>query len=583
MQVPDASDRKRRKVDGVERKLDIVRRRIRNQNVFHRIQQREIHKLKPGTPWHVTRDFYKNIFPNFTVVNVEKPPCFLRKFSPDGRHFLAFSADQTSVEIFEFKGCDAAENLLSSVSSDVMHEKSSRLQNPAIKAFYDRVKEQLFATFFKRKHLVPVATEGQHLNRECSLFTEDSRYVIVSAACHTRQEPRPAFSDIYTNNESISPNPRSPLENYTLHVVNIKTGVLCFSREFNCDKIFPSHNQGLYLYRNTLAILSVQHQTIYIFQVTNDGELIETNTIGRFCFDDDQFVLSNLRDPAAEEALRMPYAEKPINSLKHRILVHLYKQAEKQGREHVRRFHQHFEFLCSLRMWKMQLLDENHLLIKYASEDVVSSRVQEPGAQPSFFVTYNIPDAKVLAVYENTSCDLLSIFERHPDLFRPPGSPADTGNPGQPGGAWQQQAAAAANVHTLKIQKRFKETIINAKYGGHTEAIKRLLAQLPVPAQSHNCSPYLDLSLFSYDDKWISSLERPKSCGDHPIRFYARDSGILKFRIYAGKGGSHPATSSRRLVAFTFHPFEPFAISVQRTSTDYVVNFHFRHARGADG
>ena len=66
---------------------------------------------------------------------------------------------------------------------------------------------------------------------------------------------------------------------------------------------------------------------------------------------------------------------------------------------------------------------------------------------------------------------------------------------------------------------RFKETIINAKFGGHTEAIKRLLAQLPVPAQSHTCSPYFDLSLFSYDDKWISALERPRSCGDHPIRY----------------------------------------------------------------
>lgn len=60
-------------------------------------------------------------------------------------------------------------------------------------------------------------------------------------------------------------------------------------------------------------------------------------------------------------------------------------------------------------------------------------------------------------------------------------------------------------------------------------------------------------------------------------RFYARDSGLLKFCIYAGLLGTKPPPTARRLVAFTFHPTEPFAISVQRTNADYVVNFHIRH------
>lgn len=151
---------------------------------------------------------------------------------------------------------------------------------------------------------------------------------------------------------------------------------------------------------------------------------------------------------------------------------------------------------------------------------------------------------------------------------------------------------------------RFKDTIVNAKYGGHTEAVRRLLGQLPISAQSYSSSPYLDLSLFSYDDKWVSVMERPKTCGDHPIRykttgvcgalfaclsavtvplpsipnrFYARDSGLLKFKIQAGLLGRPVNHAVRRLVAFTFHPFEPFAISVQRTNAEYVVNFHMRH------
>lgn len=74
-------------------------RRIQNQNVVHRLERRRICSGRPGAHWYRVRCFHQNLFPNFTVVNVEKPPCFLRKFSPDGRCFIAFSSDQTSLEV----------------------------------------------------------------------------------------------------------------------------------------------------------------------------------------------------------------------------------------------------------------------------------------------------------------------------------------------------------------------------------------------------------------------------------------------------------------------------------------------------
>ena len=73
---------------------------------------------------------------------------------------------------------------------------------------------------------------------------------------------------MYRNNESVTPNPRSPLEDYSLHIIDLHTGRLCDTRAFKCDKIILSHNQGLYLYRNILAVLSVQQQTIHVFQVS---------------------------------------------------------------------------------------------------------------------------------------------------------------------------------------------------------------------------------------------------------------------------------------------------------------------------
>ena len=121
-----------------------------------------------------------------------------------------------------------------------------------------------------------------------------------------------------------------------------------------------------------------------------------------------------------------------------------------------------------------------------------------------------------------------------------------------------------------------------SRNGGVTEARKRVLAQLPINAQSYSSSPYLDLSLFSYEEKWVSVMERPKVCGDHPIQFYGRESGLLKFRLHPGNPGHarllYPQQNSSRrpLVAITFHPTDPFAISVQKINMDFVVNFHVR-------
>lgn len=49
----------------------------------------------------------------------------------------------------------------------------------------------------------------------------------------------------------------------------------------------------------------------------------------------------------------------------------------------------------SLRMWKMQLLDVDNMLIRYASEDMVTAKVQEPSTQASFFMIYNMTTATV--------------------------------------------------------------------------------------------------------------------------------------------------------------------------------------------
>ena len=73
-------------------------RRLDTQNIVPRLLHREINGSRHKRNFlNTTRGFYTNVYPNYTLINLEKPPCFLRKFTPDGKRFIAFSADQGSV------------------------------------------------------------------------------------------------------------------------------------------------------------------------------------------------------------------------------------------------------------------------------------------------------------------------------------------------------------------------------------------------------------------------------------------------------------------------------------------------------
>ncbi|XP_028982600.1 DET1 homolog isoform X2 [Diachasma alloeum] len=544
------------KIEFVTEECPIKPRKFLPQNIVIRLRRREtIGCLHPGTHVINARQFYQNVFPNYTVVNVEKPPCFLRKFSPDGRYLVAFSADQTSIEVYKYEGASAAAELLVNCDGEFMGDKNDDRS-------FD-IRSSIFHRFFKPKCVVNVVDSNEQLNRECSLFTDDGRYVIVGSAKHIPEDLRPHFYQIYSNNEALTPNPRSPLEDYCLHLVDLRGGKLCDTRRFYTDKIYLSHNQGLYLYKDILAVLSVQHQTIHIFQIL-DGMFINVRTIGRFCLEDEAYLVAS----AWPGGNSRPFRDGTINSLKHKLLVYLYKRAayiSDNGRDpyELRRFYQYFDQYNALRMWKMQLLDTNHILVRYASEEVATLQANDPNAHPALLVVYDMVSAKVLAAYDNASPHMLTQLENFSDFFRN----ADC----------QYICSPSNNIYARLMQQRFKQTIVSARYGGVTEATKRLLSQLPICAQSYSSSPYLDLSLFCYDDKWVSMMERPKACAEHPIRFYARDSGLLKFRMYAGMLGRTTPVVARRLVAFTFHPTDPFAISVQRTNAEYIVSFHVRH------
>lgn len=122
--------------------ITIKPRRIKSQNIVNRLVTRETFGYqKPGTHFHVARQFYQNVFPNFSIINVEKPPCFLRKFSPDGKYCIAFSADQTSLEIYTYQGPAAAGDLLHGAQGECVANRND--------GKHYQIRSQVFGRFFK--------------------------------------------------------------------------------------------------------------------------------------------------------------------------------------------------------------------------------------------------------------------------------------------------------------------------------------------------------------------------------------------------------------------------------------------------
>ena len=300
-------------------------RRIPSQNVVSRLHAREIFGSKfRRAGLDTNRGFYTNVFPNYTLVNVEKPPCYLRKFTPDGKRFIAFSQCQTQLEVYVYKGPSALGKLVHHSPDDNDHLSEGT-------PYSHKIRSVAFDTFFTLEHSIQLTVfGGQQLNRECSLFSEDGDFVIIGSAQFIPEDRHPRLWETMQNNEAVSPNPRNPLEGYTLYSVEISEGILVDKIVFDIDKIFLSHNQGLYLHRDTFAVLSIQHQTIHVFRFSN-GRFTPVMNVGRNLFEDDSYILSATLTADQQMSLPgnfsyEPYREQTINCLKHRLLVFLYKR-----------------------------------------------------------------------------------------------------------------------------------------------------------------------------------------------------------------------------------------------------------------
>lgn len=83
------------------------------QNIVMKLRMRELQagRRRCGMEMHFQRRFYQSVFPNTSVHYVTTPTTGLRDFTPDGKRLIAFGRDAKCVEIYTFKGPQAAGTL----------------------------------------------------------------------------------------------------------------------------------------------------------------------------------------------------------------------------------------------------------------------------------------------------------------------------------------------------------------------------------------------------------------------------------------------------------------------------------------
>ncbi|KAI4352620.1 hypothetical protein L6164_006855 [Bauhinia variegata] len=526
----------------------------RRSNIAARIFERQICTPAPGTSVHYARRFYENLVPSHTIYEVECPDHSFRKFTEDGQYLISFSRNHQELIVYRPRWlCFSCKD-----------EDCDKHDLPA--------KASRFESFFTQLYRVQLASCNELICKDFFLYMESNQFGVFATSTAT------STAQIYDTppvGGAIQGVPS--IERITFHLLRLEDGVTLDVKVFCNDFVNLTHNMGAYLYDDLLAIVSLRYQTIHILQIRDSGNLIDVRAIGAFCREDDElFLNSNAQVMSFSDIENSVQQGQPnpensfLSGIKQRLLSFIFRGIWNEERDDTlrvqslkKKFYFHFQDYVNLIILKVQFLDRRHLLIKFGSVDGGVSRSADN--QPAFFAVYNMETTEIISFYQNSADDLYLLFEQFCDHFHATSRNSTYMN---------FISSHSNNIHVLEQLRGMKDKASNS-----SQFVKKMLASVPPSCQSQSPSPYFDLYLFRFDDKLISATDRHRQSTDHPIKFILRRHPYtLKFKIKPGPEAGSVDGRTKKISSFLFHPFLPFALSVQQTlfSQSPVVNIHFR-------
>ncbi|KAJ4828826.1 acid phosphatase det1 [Turnera subulata] len=506
---------------------------------------------------HYARQFYENLVPSSTIHDVECPDHSFRKFTDDGQFLISFSRNHLDLIVYR-----------PTWLSYSCREEDCDLPSRAKK----------FESFFNQLYCVSLASSNEVICKDFFLYIESYQFGLFATSAAQIQDA-PATGGAVPGVPSV--------ERITLHLLRLEDGVILDEKVFWNDFINLADNRGAFLYDDLLAIVSLRYQIIHILQIRESGNLVDVRAIGAFCHEDDElFLTSSTQGPALPNMskLHQPSGNSVENGLrgtdpnpdasilggiKQRLLSFIFRGLWNEETDKIQRvqclkkkFYFHFQDYVDLIIWRVQFLDRHHLLIKLGSVDGGVSRSTDH--HPSFFAVYNMETTDIVAFYQSSAEELYLLFEQYGDHFY----------------------ATSRNLlymnfissHSNNIHCHEQLLSIKNKASSFPQFVKKMLGSLPLSCQSLSPSPYFDQSLFRYDEKLISAMDRHRPSTDHPIKFISRRlPHTLKFKIKPGPEAGSVDGRTKRVSSFLFHPFLPLVLSIQQTLfLQPSLNIHFR-------
>lgn len=247
-----------------------------------------------------------------------------------------------------------------------------------------------------------------------------------------------------------------------------------------------------------------------------------------------------------------------IMGIKQRLLAYLYLLSQKRlkvdGYEKDNFSYRFVEYF-NLAMWKVQMLDRDTLLMSMGPPDanMGSRETSATTSQIYCLVVWSISQARVVDLHEVGAAEvvnstLLRLYQHHWRHF----------HAGCIVTPWHRFLQPPSALHHASMP---------------TQAVRRVLANLPASSQVLSPCPYLDPSLFQYDEKLMSAMMRLRPFSETPIRFTARSRpDRTSFRIQT-IAGEPPATApggrfGRHYVAHHFHPHLPLVLCLVQSFTE---------------
>lgn len=493
------------------------RRRFRDIHIVRMLARREIGNRKAGTHlFSGSREFYQCIHPSKEVSGIDLN-VIMKKFSPDGRFLICFLTDFHTISVRNYAGLHP-----------VLHS------NP--NALFDAVFPERFAI-----NLCLAAQDATVLNKDCVFITRDSRHLIVATETQIL-ESQTTISQTYTNNESLQPLSSQALNTICFYCIDLKNGIVCDTFTLTVDRVWVAH--GVHLVGRLLAVFSLQQQTIHFLQIDRQtGHFMLNKQLGRFLYDDDNRLMSLGGSLSADETV--------FTGLKQRLLTFLFHKFAKEGK--VDYFLRNFAYLCDLRIWQIQLVLPDIVLLRFVNQDAFVANATI-NTQPAYFVFMNWRTSDILAIFDQFPNHFLWIVENFHEDFK---YPHITDN----------RFPITMQHCQFDYERHCRLKYFSGSNGGlNLEVQKRILSQLPYStAYASTETPYLDPVMFSYDDFLPSLIERMKLPAKEKLRFFSRVTSQPLFEMELNAG---------RSIQLLFHPQEPFAISFDRALVCTTGTFH---------